>query len=180
VTTLGSFVVHGRSVLIVVMLLAGFALASGWSATRESATYDEIQHIGAGYVQWSLGDYRFTNYARPLMKLVAAAGIATREPALPTDHPSWREKNRWEFGYQFLYDGGDGRTLLMRARLPFVFLGVVLGAMVYRWTRELWGARAAWLALFLYAFNPSLLAHSHYANTDLGIAGRRRRSVSGR
>ena len=43
-----------RLVASVVFLLALHALASLWSASRESATWDEPGHIGAGYAHVGL------------------------------------------------------------------------------------------------------------------------------
>ena len=47
---------------------------------------------------------------------------------------------------------------------------MLLGAVVFRWTRDLFGPNAALLALALYAFDPNLIAHSRLSTTDLGLA----------
>jgi hypothetical protein len=47
---------------------------------------------------------------------------------------------------------------------------LVLGCLVFLWTRHLFGPAAASFALFLYAFEPNLLAHSALVTTDLGVA----------
>ena len=59
------------------------------------------------------------------------------------------------------------RTLFL-ARLPSLLLGLLLGVLVWRWARELFGDRAGALALFLYTFCPNVNAHSHLVTTDVG------------
>jgi len=56
------------------------------------------------------------------------------------------------------------------ARVPIVFLTVLLGALVFRWGRELWGAQAGLLALFLLTFDPLILANGRLACTDMGTS----------
>lgn len=53
------------------------------------------------------------------------------------------------------------------ARYPTMLASLVLAWLVFRWSRELYGALAGLLALFLYVFDPNLLAHSRYVTTDL-------------
>jgi len=48
-------------------------------------------------------------------------------------------------------------------------LSLVLGYFVYLWAKKLYGARAGIFALFLYSFNPTILAHSGLAITDFGV-----------
>jgi hypothetical protein len=47
---------------------------------------------------------------------------------------------------------------------------VFLGWILFRWTRERFGSITALLTLTLFAFSPTILAHSRYVTTDLGAA----------
>src|SRR5437763_546438 len=62
----------GLPILGVLLLLGAHASLSLWSSARESATFDEVVHIGAGYTHLVLGDYRLAPVAAPLSKLLAA------------------------------------------------------------------------------------------------------------
>ena len=157
---------------VVVSLLATFAALTLWSASRESATYDEVPHIGGGLSHVVTGDRRHDLGGEPpLPKLLAGWAAAAAAPRLPLDDPAWRGCNpeaTCRFSTRLLYgEGGGSSRILMRARLPFVGLGLVLAAAVYFWTRERFGRAAAGFALFLAAFNPEMLAHAHYAGSDL-------------
>jgi Dolichyl-phosphate-mannose-protein mannosyltransferase len=70
---------------------------------------------------------------------------------------------------------GRGRTLswnrqLFLARLPTLLLGVLLGCLVWRWARALFGAAGGALALLLYTCCPNVLAHAHLVTTDVATA----------
>ncbi len=54
-------------------------------------------------------------------------------------------------------------------RWPVMLLAVLLATIVYRWAKDLWGRTAGLLALTALVFDPTLVAHSRLATTDLGI-----------
>ena len=153
---------------VVAVLLLLHVSASLWSASRESATYDEVDNIPSGYAWLMLHEHRLTAVTAPLMPMLAGLAISPLRPHVPVEDPSW-SGDGWGFGYTFLYGQGEGRLLVWRARLPFVALSAILGLAVFLWAGQLYGTTCAFVALFLYALNPELLAHSHYATLDLGI-----------
>ena len=71
-------------------------------------------------------------------------------------------------GSDIIRDNGADRVMFW-ARLPFIVLGGLLGALIYWWGRELVGSAAALGALFLYALDPTMVAHSALVTTDMGL-----------
>jgi hypothetical protein len=63
----------------------------------------------------------------------------------------------------------SGDRLLFWARLPSVFLALLLGAFVYHWGFKLYGTKGAFLSLVLFCFSPSLLAHSQLITADIAL-----------
>src|SRR6185437_3069468 len=59
-------------------LLALMALLSGGAAKRESITFDEIAHTGAGVSYWQKLDLRLNEEDPPLSKLIAGLPLALR------------------------------------------------------------------------------------------------------
>jgi 4-amino-4-deoxy-L-arabinose transferase-like glycosyltransferase len=53
------------------------------------------------------------------------------------------------------------------ARVTMLLYAVVLGALVFKWAAELFGAKGGLLALGLYVFNSNILAHSSLITTDV-------------
>jgi hypothetical protein len=61
-------------------------------------------------------------------------------------------------------------TLFTRARIAMLLCGVLLGVLVFLWSRALWGMWGAALSTLLFCFDPSFLAHSGLVTTDAGVA----------
>jgi 4-amino-4-deoxy-L-arabinose transferase-like glycosyltransferase len=67
-------------------------------------------------------------------------------------------------------NAGNYQSLFLQARSMVVLLSVLLGAYVYRWAAGLYGPRCGLVALFLYALEPNIIAHSSLVTADLGGA----------
>ena len=71
-------------------------------------------------------------------------------------------------GDSFLFQlGNDADWMFWTARGMIVLLGMALGAVVYAWSRRLFGPVGAMISLVAYVLCPSLLAHSALATSDL-------------
>lgn len=153
----------------VVMILAHVALVVD-GARRNGGVYDETVYPASGYAYWTTGDYRMNPEHPPLMKLWT--GVAWLGADLkPTTRPGWTERLEWPWGLSMLYQSEIGpQSLLLRARVPVALLSAALALAVFLAARRLAGARAAAIALALYAFDPLTIAHGGLATTDLGAA----------
>ena len=137
-----------------------------WSVGQGSATFDEPSDLVSGYVELTEANYWLKPETLPLVKLVGALPLLL----LPVRRPATDWRDTWNFYDQFLYGANDADTLLMVARAAVLPLSLLLGGLVFLWTRRLFGRGAALFALFLYAFEPNIVAHSSLVTTDLGIA----------
>jgi hypothetical protein len=161
-----------RLILLPAALLLGLF---GWmaaSVSREhSTTADEIFHVTAGYSYWTTGDYRLQPENGNLPQRWAALPLLTQDVRFPTaQQPAWRNGDAAEIGHQFFYESGnDLRRVLNSARAMIALLGVACGALVWAWSRTLFGARGALVSLALFAFCPLLLAHAGLATSDMAV-----------
>ena len=92
-------------------------------------------------------------------------------PAFPTEkiHGRWDAHNaaRAE-GFSFLFCvGNDPDRILFWARMPIIALSIALGAIIYLFAEAKFDRGTALMATLLYAFSPTVLAHSRYVTTDL-------------
>lgn len=155
--------------LLAVMFL--IMISSVWN---DSATTDELAHIPAGYSYVTQLDYRLNPEHPPLLKDLA--GLSARifaNPYFSTNTPSWRDdiNGQWTQGNEFLYESGNNADrIIFWARLPLMLLAVLFGAALFWWTKKHFGGSVAILTLTLFAFSPTVLAHSRYVTTDLGAA----------
>jgi len=143
------------------------------SLTQKSPTFDEQGYItrGLGYLR---GDNRHMRIGSPLgLNALNAALLVNDETInLPVDDPSWQKTSFHRPSELFLWEiGNDVERIMFLARLPTVFLGLLLTAVSSRWTFELTRSRwAALLTLTLLAFDPNILAHTRLTTTDFGLA----------
>ncbi len=158
------------------ILMLGLAF---FSMRGDSATMDEQAHIPAGYSYISQKDMRLNPEHPPLLKDLAglSAWLGSKITAQPINFPehikSWQTgiNEQWEFGRQFLYQSGNNADqIIFWSRLPMLLIMLLLGFYVFKWAKEIYGHRAALLALFFYSLSPTFLAHGRYVTTDVGAA----------
>jgi 4-amino-4-deoxy-L-arabinose transferase-like glycosyltransferase len=140
------------------------------SLRQESATYDEMVRQFPGYRHLTAGEYRLDTEHPPLIKMLAALPLLFLDVKVPPRPDVWGLKAYWQFQHDFLYVANDADRLVFLGRLAVLPLTLLLGVFVFRWSRELFGRGAATFAIFLYSFEPNILAHGRLMNTDLGAA----------
>src|SRR3989338_8431516 len=163
-----------RSTRFALLILATMAALMFGSVRNDSATMDELAHIPAGFGYVKELDYRLNPEHPPLVKVLSAlsANLAVR-PYFPTDTKAWHDdiNGQWDQGRIFLYESGNyADKILFWARLTVILLTLLLGWLFFSWVRSRFGPETALLALTLFSFSPTILAHSRYVTTDLGAA----------
>jgi hypothetical protein len=157
--------------MAVAILWLMFALAVT-SAAQKSPTFDEQGFITRG-LAYLRGDHRHIRVGHPLglNALNAAFLVADRSVVLPVDHPSWQGQNFHRPSELFLWEiGNNVEKISFVARLPTIWLAMLLAVVAGRWARELSGSSVAGLiALLLIGLDPNILAHGRLATTDLGL-----------
>jgi hypothetical protein len=161
----------GTRLALVGALLLAFAAQSVASMRLLSATSDETSHLPSGYTYLETGEIRLNRQHPPLVKLLAALPLLTLSPRLDLESPAFRSEppDEWKFGYEFLYSN-DADALLFRGRLAIVLVSLLGGVYVWLFARDLFGIQGGFLALFLWAFCPNLVAHSHLVTMDVPLA----------
>jgi hypothetical protein len=142
--------------------------------SHKSITNDEVVHIPAGYYHLVAGDYQLNNEHPPLIKMWAALPmlfIQPEEPQMPVEgSPNFAEKT-WGFHQLFWNANGSRfRTIGYWSRLMMVPVTVSLGLVIFLFSRRLFGTRAALLAVALFVFEPTILAHGRVVHTDVPSA----------
>jgi len=156
--------------LLLVTLLLSIAIRCFLSMHVKSPTFDEVGHLGAGYSYLKTNDYRLYQTNPPLLRQIAAFPLLFMDLKAPLDHKSWEKADATAFGTQLLYRSNvDADKIFFISRSLTVAMSVLLGFFVFLWSKELFGLNAGIFALFLYAFEPNILAHSRLISTDLGF-----------
>jgi 4-amino-4-deoxy-L-arabinose transferase-like glycosyltransferase len=162
-----------RSIVFVaacVLLLLGMFLFQFTSARTESQTVDEGAHLASGFSYWKTGDFRLNPEHPPLLKLIASVPLLFLNIQPPLNHPSWDVRDEWAFARELLYHNTiDGDTILLWGRIPMMMLALLLGILLLLWSKTLWGKAGALLSLVVFVFDPTIIAHSRYVTTDVGV-----------
>ncbi len=152
------------------LLMYGLAVLS---LQQSAPTFDEQGFLARG-VAYLRGENRHMRVGHPLglnalNAIFLAADAAVR---LPIADPSWQQSSFHRPAELFMWEtGNDVSHILLLGRLPTVWLGMLLAALVGRWAARLSRRRAGGLlALAFLALDPNILAHTQLATTDLGLA----------
>ncbi|HYH00032.1 MAG TPA: glycosyltransferase family 39 protein [Terriglobales bacterium] len=161
-----------RRVLIVagaVVLIALFALQLFTSVRQQSISWDEDNHIYAGYTMWKNADYGLNPEHPPLLKLVAALPILNMQLQTPPMQDRYFKLQAFLGGKDFIFKN-DAEAILTRARTAAAIFALCLLALVFVGTKEMFGTGAAFIALTLLAFDPNLLGHGAMVATDTAVS----------
>lgn len=152
-----------------------FSLIGVLSFLQKSPTVDEPIHLFAGHSYLKWGDFRANPEHPPFAKIWAALPLlafdvkdtAPSNPLWDLIPESVRPAPTRDLAEEMFFAANDGEALFFYAKLQMIFLGMLLGIFVYVWSRELFGLKAALAALFIFALDPNILAHSQLVHTDV-------------
>ena len=136
---------------------------------RESQTWDEANHIFAGYRTWTDGDFGLNPEHPPLVKLLATIPLLRSQLKNPVLEERYFKEDAFLRGKEFLYQN-DADKILARTRTAAAVLTLLTALVVFLATREMFGRGAAFVALILLTFDPNLLAHGALITNDVGFA----------
>lgn len=168
-----------KRVYVAAGILLGFMLALSFAALKQdSLTFDELAHIPAGYSYLTQQDYRINPEHPPLAKDLSAIGQLFVRPNFPNTSQLWLQDEgaplwwvQFDLGTEFIFASGNNpKELITAARTPMLLFLFGIGALIFAWARQMGGNVVGLMALFLFAFSPTFLAHGHLVTTDVAAA----------
>ncbi len=162
----------------VVLLLALMAVLADGAARRESITFDEMAHIGAGVSYLQKLDMRLNEEHPPLAKVLAALPLVVRGVHADYSHASWtfsgsglfkQYLGEWIFGHWLITRWNDPIATVFWARQPMLLLTLVLGIVLYLYGARIGDRWGGLLCLCTYATMPVMLAFGPLVLTDIAI-----------
>ena len=139
------------------------------SVRRESQTWDEANHIFAGYRSWTHADFGLNPEHPPLVKLLTTVPLLWSQPKAPVLEERFFKEDTFLRGKEFLYQN-DAERILSRTRTAAAVLTLLTALVVFFGAKEMFGTGPAFIALMLLTFDPNLLAHGALITTDVGLA----------
>lgn len=153
----------------VICLLVILSLQLLLSIQRESQTWDEANHIYAGYRSWTDADFGLNPEHPPMVKLLATAPLLSSPLKVPKLEDRSFKEEAFLGGKDFLYQN-DADQILLRTRIAAATFTLLLALIVFLGTKEMFGTGAAFVSLTLLVFDPNLLAHGALVTTDAALS----------
>jgi 4-amino-4-deoxy-L-arabinose transferase-like glycosyltransferase len=155
----------------VLILIAVQAAQMAYVVHRESLTFDEGDHMFAGYMMGHSGDYGLNPEHPPLVKLLSALPLFGHVYQIPPLRGRFFKDEAYLDGRDWLaVNDGASQHMVYRMRLAAGVLSLLLSLVVFFAAREWFGTPAGLVALLLFTFDPNILAHSALVTTDIGAS----------
>ncbi|MBW2314353.1 MAG: glycosyltransferase family 39 protein [Deltaproteobacteria bacterium] len=146
---------------------------------HHAVTIDEFGHLPAGIAYLQRGGFE-VNPQPPLVKMLGAAA-ALAAGARPDYEHSWRAAEALgatphypDLARDFMRANADPpghyHRIFRAARLATLPFSVLLGAVLFFWGRDLFGAWGGLLALCLWCFSPNAIGHAALFTSDVPAA----------
>ena len=127
-------------------------------------------HLVAGYSYWKTGDFRLSPEHPPLSKMIASVPLLWLELQFAPSSQDWQNADPWPIAKSFLYRNViSADSIMLAARIPVMAMYVILGLSLTWWVARKAGRAAGFVALVMFAFEPTVLAHSRYVTTDIPV-----------
>ncbi|KKW01456.1 MAG: hypothetical protein A3A26_01705 [Candidatus Zambryskibacteria bacterium RIFCSPLOWO2_01_FULL_47_14] len=154
---------HIALALVIIIAASITAAASAW---RDSPIVDEVPHIGAAYSYVFDRTFKYNSEHPPLAKDLA--GLALLPLGIDPAASGKNIESQWDFGRYLIYHSGVEPSLIIHAaKLAMIPLFIIAGLIIFVWTKKIYGPRVAVLAVFLFSFCPTIIAHSRFVTTDI-------------
>ncbi len=156
----------------VLVLLGVMAGELAGSIRRESVSWDEGDHLFAGWMSLRTGDLGLNPEHPPMAKMVAALPLVGLPIATPKLGNRFFKDEAYFGGRELLFRNGryPAATLLFRARMAVSVFALTLALLVFGAGRQMFGTGAGLLAMGLLVLEPNLLAHGAFVTTDAAIS----------
>ncbi len=158
-------------------LLLLMGLLAGGAALRESATIDEVAHVGAGVSYLQKLDMRMNFEHPPLAKVLAGLPLAVRGVHADYSNTAWTFSGsgfnsilgQWSFGHSLITRWNDPFATMAWARAPLLLLTVALGFVLYCYAARLVDVWGGLLCLCAFVSTPAFLAFGPLVLTDIAV-----------
>ncbi|HEY1804273.1 MAG TPA: glycosyltransferase family 39 protein [Terracidiphilus sp.] len=156
---------------IVAILITVQAAQMVYVVHRESLTFDEDDHMFAGYMMAHTGDYGLNPEHPPLAKLLAVLPLIGRHLYVPPLQGRNFKGEAYLDGRDWLAaNDGASQHLVFQMRLAVGLLALAFSLVVFFAAREWFGPATGLVALAIFSFDPNILAHSALVTTDIAVS----------
>ncbi|MBL0350291.1 MAG: glycosyltransferase family 39 protein [Elusimicrobia bacterium] len=158
---------RGSTIAALLGLTLHAALALN-AARRLSPTWDEIAAPASGLAQLQTGALTLNTVNPFLSRLFYALPLTVQGATLPWDHPAWRERDEYRFGFQYTFRNRVApQRLIVASRLVAVLFSLGVGILLFLRTKAVWGPLGGAVAVWAYGATPILASRASIAMAEM-------------
>src|SRR5437879_4559656 len=105
----------------------------------------------------------------PFLKLLATAPLLSLQLRVPPHPIIFSKEEDFTTAAEFVYRN-DAEKILFRTRMAAASLTLALALIIFFAAKEMFGSVAALIALSLFVFEPTVLAHGALVTTDMAMS----------
>lgn len=156
-----------RTVFGILGLMLALQVYGAW---RTGITIDEPSHLLSAYLYWRGADRLPPGDVPPLMKIVSGWAPNLFDLPLPADLGHEGDtRHEWQTSALITekLPANTLRRLFFLTRLPMLVFPLLTALLIWRWGKELFSPATAAILAFLFALEPTALAHGSLLKNDL-------------
>lgn len=139
-----------------------------YGSLMSGIAYDEMFHIPEGVAYSTFGFRKLVPAHTPLGHALAGLSMKFVEPVIDSEFYLSPKAEPFEMARRFFWTGvNNTRFILIVARIPFIFMGVLTAFYAFLLSKKLWGENAGFATLLLSSFCPSIIAWSRFVYMDV-------------
>ena len=161
-----NILIRNQKIVVILLLIINISLIS-FSAYDESVNWDEVCYLGMGKYIFETGNFKTDGSIShaPFSYYINSLFLYPLE--IPNEIIS--KQSCWDRGPEILFRSKNPIRLLFLIRFPLILLSALLGLYVFKWSKKLYGVKAALFALFVYSFSPNIISTAMVALTDFSV-----------
>jgi len=140
-----------------------------YSVKHESLTFDEGDHLFAGYMSLKHRDFGLNPEHPPLVKMIAALPLLRMNLQEPQLQNRYFKTEAYLSGRDLIFQN-DHEKVIFRARMAASIFALLVALLAFLTASEMFGTGAGFIAFVLIIFEPNFLAHGALVTTDTGAA----------
>jgi hypothetical protein len=167
-----SYLQNNSTTSTIIIFVIGFISLTASNLINQNLIGDEAVYIVEGdrYLHQPYSFYH--NSGSPaLLKIITAMPYAF-VPLNRNYEPYYNEvfTNVYKVaGFTYVQNKTYAHLIIILARIPHLLISLALGISIFIFTKKYVSLSVAWVALTLYTFHTSFLAHAATANLDIGV-----------
>ena len=160
--------INKKEIFFLTVILAIFLFQSAVTLKNTNLAFDDPFAITTGYYFLKYMDTSMYVLHPPLSYILGAFPLLFLDIEMPYSYDECKNIGFYPCAQEFFFNSAnDPEKMGIYARIPFIFISLLLGLLLFLFSKELYGTKAAFFSLTLYSFSPTILGFNTHAFNDL-------------